>query len=817
MIKRAELSNFISHRHSIIELDKGVSVFIGKNGSGKSSVIDAITYALYGKHMRDDNRNIVRDGANGAYVVVEFTHNNKAYRAERRISKTGRLEAALLSEYRDGTWRQIASGERRQFGESVSEQIARILGLDYERMRIAGIVQQGEIARIVEYKPKEFKELVNSIVGIDMLDHAYMRMPEVLSRFRVRLTKEYGYDDNGIVSIDKRIKEYRDRLESSTNEIAKYKKMLEDVMAKREVAGKEYEYMKQLKSKYDEMNVYISNLMDYLKNKKRELEDESSKLREKIDRAYKCMEIVEQEADILAEMKSIDDRLDAIDNEISELKNRDTVYREKRSKAESTLKMIDEAKTARRYLNDNSNVHDLFNDLKNKLNGIKESIDAKRQEMSRIEGLLECSSVDLSDGVCPVCKRRIDDLDHLIYDIKKERDELESRRAALDAEIKELEERKGELERELTEIEKKAKRYDEYRAFLQRVYALLNSDDIDANERECLSIINYDIKALNDRISALNSERSAKKRRRSYLEHLYNDTVRANEFLSSNNISSKRDIERLEYELKEKERIKVMLERMDARDISKFAIDEYSSSLVDTISRLRDECRDFSEERFRELEDNMKSIESEEKRVETELRSIEYIIGEISKSIDETLRVRNILDTARKYVTRLEGIRNDVFHRDGVIARSLRSWLLEQLSLKATEYAKVFDIGISDIRLHERDNSVDIKCYSRTGERDLHSMSGGERVALALALRFAMAYVMGGYRLDFIIMDEPTIHLDEDKRSAIVDVVSSLASSTSVLEQIIVITHDAEIFDNANVDSVYRFEMSERGTVVRRE
>ncbi len=817
MIKRVELSNFISHRHSIIELDKGVSVFIGKNGSGKSSVIDAITYALYGEHMRDSNRNIVRDGASEAYVVVEFTHNNKVYRAERRINKIGRLEAALLSEYRDGLWRQIASGERRQFGESVSEQIARIVGLDYEKMRIAGIVQQGEIARIVEYKPKEFKELINSIVGIDMLDYAYRRMPEVLSGFRVRLTKEYGYDDNGIESIDKRIEEYRHTLDSSTNEIARLKKILEDVMAKREAVSKEYEHMKQLRSRYEMMNTYISNLMDYLKNKKRALEDESSELRKKIDRAYKCMEIVDQEADILAEMKSIDDRLEAIDKEILELESQVAAYRERRSNAESALRMIDEAKKRIRYLNDNSNVHDLFNYSKNRLDNVKESIDAKRQEMSRIEGLLECSSVDLNDGICPLCKRRIDDLDHLIYDIQKERDELERRRSTLNKEIKELEERRRELERELTEMEEKVKRYDDYKAFLHHVYSLLNSDDIDAKESECLSIINYDIKALNVRISALKSERVAKKRRRSDLEYLYKDIVRANEFLSSNNISSKRDIERLEDELKEKERINVLLERIDARDISKFAIDEHSSSLVNTISRLRDECRGFSEERFRESEYNIKSIEDEEKRIEIELKSIESRIKDASKSMDEALRVRSILDSARQYVTRLEGIRNDVFHRDGVIAKSLRSWLLEQLSLKATEYAKLFGIGISDIRLHERDNSVDIRCYSRTGERDLQSMSGGEKVALALALRFAMAYVMGGYRLDFIIMDEPTIHLDEDKRSAIVDVVSSLANSTSVLEQIIVITHDTEIFDNANVDSIYRFEMSERGTVVRRE
>ena len=58
MIKAVELENFISHKMTRIAFDRGITIFIGNNGSGKSSVIDAITFALYGQHTRKANKNL---------------------------------------------------------------------------------------------------------------------------------------------------------------------------------------------------------------------------------------------------------------------------------------------------------------------------------------------------------------------------------------------------------------------------------------------------------------------------------------------------------------------------------------------------------------------------------------------------------------------------------------------------------------------------------------------------------------------------------------------------------------------------------------
>ena len=52
MITSVELSNFLSHKKNIIEFDSGLTVLIGSNGAGKSSIMDAIIFSLFGVNRR---------------------------------------------------------------------------------------------------------------------------------------------------------------------------------------------------------------------------------------------------------------------------------------------------------------------------------------------------------------------------------------------------------------------------------------------------------------------------------------------------------------------------------------------------------------------------------------------------------------------------------------------------------------------------------------------------------------------------------------------------------------------------------------------
>ncbi len=73
MITSIELLDFLSHEDTTINLEDGVTIFVGENGAGKSSIIDAITFSLFGKHTRKSNRGLIRRGNNQGAVTIKFS------------------------------------------------------------------------------------------------------------------------------------------------------------------------------------------------------------------------------------------------------------------------------------------------------------------------------------------------------------------------------------------------------------------------------------------------------------------------------------------------------------------------------------------------------------------------------------------------------------------------------------------------------------------------------------------------------------------------------------------------------------------------
>jgi DNA repair protein SbcC/Rad50 len=173
------------------------------------------------------------------------------------------------------------------------------------------------------------------------------------------------------------------------------------------------------------------------------------------------------------------------------------------------------------------------------------------------------------------------------------------------------------------------------------------------------------------------------------------------------------------------------------------------------------------------------------------------------------------LHHVRQYVSNLETIRGKIYNRDGPVATSLRSWALGTISQKASEYLTTFNVKIQRIILEDKTRDIGITCYSGNSTLDLESLSGGEKVSVALALRLGMAHLMGSSNLNFIVLDEPTTHLDQERRKSLVSVLSqAFESNVDAISQFIIITHDSEIFENSNIDAIYDFKSTPEGTQV---
>ncbi len=174
------------------------------------------------------------------------------------------------------------------------------------------------------------------------------------------------------------------------------------------------------------------------------------------------------------------------------------------------------------------------------------------------------------------------------------------------------------------------------------------------------------------------------------------------------------------------------------------------------------------------------------------------------------------LKTVKEYMTQLDSIKSNVFSRDGSVATSLRSWALNTISTKASEYLTLLNTKIQRIQLSEKARDITITCHSKKEVLDLESLSGGEQVSVALALRLGMAKLLGSSNLNLMILDEPTTHLDAERKKSLVEVLSQLSniSNSEMPMQFIIITHDAEIFEDSTVEKIYKFESTEKGSMV---
>jgi exonuclease SbcC len=295
----------------------------------------------------------------------------------------------------------------------------------------------------------------------------------------------------------------------------------------------------------------------------------------------------------------------------------------------------------------------------------------------------------------------------------------------------------------------------------------------------------------------------------------------AEKFLTSNSIRSDDDVAKLEADLNSmhQDLIRLPDEIIKAGDDpSKIAIDDPSKSLVKEIVLLREHVRGFSHQQYSNAKLEKSNLSQRLLDVIRKIGMHQRAIDDAKATIDSARKAIEQLKRASEFIVTLDKIRSVIFNRDGMVGTSLRSWALGVISQKASEYASLFNIGISRIELTEAAREISITCYGRQGEIDMDSLSGGEKVAVALALRLGIAYMMGSNKLDFVILDEPTTHLDEERRKALVRIIAeAFREGAGPLAQLIIITHDSDIFEDSEVDQIFRFAMTADGSRVLQE
>ena len=686
MITSIELGDFLAHSETKLEFEKGVTIFVGENGAGKSSIIDGITFSLFGQHTRKSNKGLIKRGSNQGYSKIEFSINGKQYETVRKIDSKGGLVATFSEITKEGRV-EIAAGERKQFGESMTEQVEKTIGMDFEKLKIASIVQQGELNSIINAKPKEFKELLNAIIGIDKLDVASESMKKVTKEFREKIKTDLGYDDTHIEILERdlershlEIKEAepeKNQLELKQKQIHEELKKLQKEL---EIETPKVDKIKQLELRKDE-------LLRYVKETMKEIQQKISENERKIRDCEGCFEEIKLKVDFESKIQKVEEAV------------------------EDTLRKIQEMTS---------------------------------QIASLKEKQILASKLQLKDNKCPVCDSIVEKLNPFFQEehIKEEIIKLQE-----NIKLK-------EKERDMYTQKKKE--------FLEKVQ---KTRDAEA-------------------------------------------TLRAH------SINTKEELMEIQKETQIQKAKLPMMNNNDLKEISQ--IDDHSKVIFENILKLEVDTKGFSEKEFLNLKNTISEKQTSLSQMDQQVGGILEKIDKAKRQIETIEKVILELKIVKKYVSKLDKVQTNIFSRDGSVATSLRSWALNSISVKASEYLSFLNTKIQRIALSEKARDVSIACYSKTEVLELESLSGGEKVSVALALRLGMASLLGSSNLNLMILDEPTTHLDAERKKSLVRVLSQLTeiSNSQTPMQFLIITHDSEIFEDSNVEQIYKFESKEEGSKV---
>ena len=153
----------------------------GPTGSGKSSILDAITYALYGKVERVEGvseplSGLVTHGQPRMKVVLDFECDQKTFRILRSTSNTGTTKVRL-DRLEGEDWMSYGEG-----GDSVREVnriVPRLVGLDYDAFTRSVLLPQGKFAEFLVGDAKDRRKILTELLGLELFGRMAQRSNEI--------------------------------------------------------------------------------------------------------------------------------------------------------------------------------------------------------------------------------------------------------------------------------------------------------------------------------------------------------------------------------------------------------------------------------------------------------------------------------------------------------------------------------------------------------------------------------------------------------------------------------------------------------------
>ncbi len=758
MIKSIRLLNWRSHADTKLEFSEGANLLVGQMGAGKSSVMDAISFALFGTFPALERRklrlqDIFRLNEDKASVILEFGCNGSDYTVERTLAKGKSRVESEARLFRGAA--MLESGP-----EPVKTYISSLLAVDYDLFTRAIYSEQNNIDHFLSLDPRRRREELDALLGLDRFEAARQNAVSVINRIREErrmLDKMFSLET----------------LEKTKKEHAGQKEQLESLRARLASASVQGEKAKQEVQAQEKQLSGLTLKKDSherLSKEKVRLEATSSQLKMELEgKAFDAETHSRAKASLSGKKQDLESGksgLRAIDTELTELSKRAGFAKAKLEQALRAGKELEARRNELLSLLEGGSVAETESALKAAEN---DSLALASEQKSLLASMKETEELvrGLKPGAseCPVCGGPLGEhgIEHVINEKKARAAGMQKRSTALELPLAE----KRKLASNLSLRLKKAA-------------------------------------SLQDVVSRLEKEASGSAAAESGLRELGARLASAQEAKTA--LDSK-----LAVLAQEVQSIMLECSRMEEMIARKSRLTEAEKGLAKTTEQLaslgfnpteHEACRKSAEEARLGFERSLNERKSLEIQVSMHATAGERLGKELAQ-----------LEQAKKDSGRCAALEEQLtIYRDALLdtQASLRSELAAAINSAMAEVWPIFYPyrNYPSIRLTATDKDYLIEIEDRSVWKPLESVaSGGERACAALTIRVALAAVLTP-NLSWLVLDEPTHNLDAEAVRLLSDTLQTRVPD--VVKQTFVITHEEGLM-GADFASAYRLRRDEAG------
>lgn len=699
--------------------EEGITGIFGANGAGKTSVLTAVMFALYGVRPKGINVTALRrigSDVEECSVSVVFKHLGQQVEIIRELK--GANNRVVVNIYVDGQAETVTSVG------AADKWVTKRLGIDSEGFLTAFVVRQKELDSFVRADPAERKKIIEKLAGVETINNALKAAREDEKDSRKTVDMLPGSQDQ-VDAAGADVDYFMDEAEKADSSLSLTRASLDAMNAERT------ELFKTIQSMRD-----TATSIDRISNTVQRLESEIPDLESQIDRVAYVKEVSEED-----DVQSLREKYTVITDKVNVLRQQQTqmAYQLKQGTArrQELAVKVEKANT------EIARIHETYSgrSLDIVQTEINTTIQLQGDKKAEI-GQLSAQNAELEESVrmlegtadCPTCQTHLSNPEALISQFKATTEGNRKKAEILRKDIDDLRNRNVELNGEMETLIRASKLEEsvtEYNSELERIDTALSSlPDTATLEQELTKAVNEQEKIveLGSKAKTLNTDRtlhaSLVGRREVALQELAEFKISLEE---SGKGFKPKDFENSQQKL---DQINVEFERL-SRNINTYTAQH-------TEAKVRFQTAKNTYTRAYEQWEKKKKLQE----------------AHASKTLTTDM---------------LEKFRQETV-----------SSIAPELSDNATELISAMTNGdFTEIKL---DDDFKASLVDSQGiERPVAWLSGGEESAVALALRLGVASLITGGTPELLWLDEPLTAQDKDRRSSILSMIRSLPTNQILL------------------------------------